>query len=161
MRVGNVPTVSEPVLRQAEAGDVGAVRTLVEATYGHYVARIGRPPRPMTADYAALVEAGRVWVAESGGGLIGLLVLDAQPDHLLVENVAVVPTAQGSGVGTALLDFAETEAVRLGLAELRLYTNEKMTENIAYYPRRGFRETHRETSAGFRVVHFAKPVVGS
>lgn len=150
--------MSEPALRPAEAADVDAVRALVQAAYGHYVARIGRPPRPMTADYAALIADGHVWVAESGAGLVGLLVLDAQPDHLLIENVAVAPAAQGSGVGTALLAFAETEAIRLGRPELRLYTNEKMTENIAYYPRHGFRETRRETSAGFRIVHFVKRI---
>jgi cation transport regulator ChaC len=31
-----------------------------------------------------------------------------------------------------------------------------MIENLAYYPRRGYRETHRAVQHGFRRVFFAK-----
>ena len=34
-----------------------------------------------------------------------------------------------------LLDRAEGDAAELGLTEIRLYTNEAMTENLSYYPR--------------------------
>ena len=40
--------------------------------------------------------------------------------------------------------------------EIRLYTNAKMTENIRYYPRRGFRETHRACDAGYQRVYFSR-----
>jgi ribosomal protein S18 acetylase RimI-like enzyme len=55
-----------------------------------------------------------------------------------------------------LLAFAEEEARRCGLPEIRLYTNEAMTENIAYYPRRGYTETHRARDEGFSRVFFRK-----
>jgi hypothetical protein len=44
----------------------------------------------------------------------------------------------------------------MGLPEVRLYTNEAMTENLDYYPRRGYRETHRATQNGYRRVFFSK-----
>jgi hypothetical protein len=44
----------------------------------------------------------------------------------------------------------------MGLPEIRLYTNEAMTENLGYYPRRGYRETHRATQNGYRRVFFSK-----
>jgi GNAT superfamily N-acetyltransferase len=68
----------------------------------------------------------------------------------------VAPNAQGHGVGAALLALAEHEAAARGLAELRLYTHERMTENLAYYPRRGYVETHRTDDGTFHRVHFAK-----
>jgi N-acetylglutamate synthase-like GNAT family acetyltransferase len=144
--------------RQARRDDAGAVTGVVHAAYDHYVARIGQQPAPMGADYVALIEAGSVWVAEVAGQIVGVLVLQAYPDHLLIENVAVSPDAQGGGIGTCLIELAEREAVAAGLGEIRLYTNEAMTENLAYYPRRGFVETHRATEHGFSRVFFRKPV---
>jgi GNAT superfamily N-acetyltransferase len=145
-------------VRPADAADVAALRALAVAAYQHYVPRIGQPPWPMTADYAAAVADGHTWVATRNDAVVGLLVLVPQPDHLLLENVAVQPDEQGRGTGSRLLDFAEEQARRLGLAEIRLFTNEAMTENIAYYGRRGYTETHRARDGGFSRVFFRKAV---
>ena len=112
----------------------------------------------MTADYGAVVTRGEVWVAEEGRQILGMLVLSAEPDHLLVENVAVVPSAQGRGVGNALMRLAEDRAAACGLDELRLHTNVAMTENLRYYPRRGYVETHRRGEGGFQRVFFRKRI---
>ena len=40
--------------------------------------------------------------------------------------------------------------------EIRLYTNTMMVENIDYYPRKGFVETHRATDAGYERVYFSR-----
>jgi ribosomal protein S18 acetylase RimI-like enzyme len=79
---------------------------------------------------------------------------------LLLENVAVLPTAQGRGIGSRLLALAEDQARGLRLCEIRLYTNEAMTENLAYYTRRGYAETHRAEQDGFRRVFFRKQLAG-
>jgi GNAT superfamily N-acetyltransferase len=84
------------------------------------------------------------------------VVVELHPDHLLVENIAVRPAAQGRGVGRVLLARAEELAAELGYGEVRLYTHETMTENIAYYPRRGYTETHRGGQDGYRRVFFRK-----
>ncbi len=47
-----------------------------------------------------------------------------------------------------------------GLPEVRLYTNEVMTGNLAYYPRQGYVETHRDTVNGFHRVFFTKVLAG-
>ena len=57
-----------------------------------------------------------------------------------------------------LLDRAERDAVELGFSEVRLYTNEAMTENLSFYPRHGYRETGRAVQDGFRRVYFSKTV---
>jgi GNAT superfamily N-acetyltransferase len=147
-----------PIFRPAVAADVAWLRVVAVAAYEGYVSRIGRAPAPMTADYAQAVRNAEVWVAVQDGVLVGLLVLVPQPDHLLVENVAVLPSAQGRGIGTRLLALAEEQARRHGMGELRLYTNEAMTENLAYYPRHGYIETHRAEHDGFRRVFYRKPV---
>ena len=145
-------------IRPAYPGDLPAIEACVAAAYAPYVSRIGKKPAPMLADYAGLVAGGRVHVLEGddADGLIGLIVLRAEPDHLFVENVAVRPEAQGRGLGRRLMRFAEEQAARRGLVELRLYTHERMTENIALYPRLGYEEVERREEAGYRRVFFRK-----
>ena len=145
-------------LRAAVAEDVPALRALASAAYQGYVPRMGRRPAPMTADYARAVGDGQVWVAVADGVPVGLAVLVVRADHLLLENLAVSPSMQGQGIGGRLLAFAEDHARRQGLGEVRLYTNEAMTENLAYYPRHGYVETHRAEQGGFRRVFFSKVV---
>jgi ribosomal protein S18 acetylase RimI-like enzyme len=74
----------------------------------------------------------------------------------VVNNVAVAPACQGQGRGRALLAFAEDEARRRGLPEIRLHTNAAMAGNIVMYPRLGYTETGRETRGGFDRVLFVK-----
>ena len=148
------------VLRPALATDLAAIQTTVAAAYQVYVPRIGRRPAPMDADYADAVASGQVWVAVADGGVIGLVVLVPAGDHLLVDAVAVSPAAQGLGVGRRLLALAEEQARARGLGEVRLYTNEAMTENLTYYPRLGYVETHRAEQDGFHRVFFRKSLAG-
>lgn len=145
-------------IRRAEASDAADIARIVDAAYAHYVPRIGRKPAPMLDDHAARVRDGEAWVALEDGAVAGVLVLIDAPDHLLLDNIAVDPARRGTGIGRALLRFAEAEARGRGHAEIRLYTNAKMTENIALYARIGYRETGRAAQSGFDRVYFAKSV---
>ena len=82
-----------------------------------------------------------VWLMSCGGRDVGLAVLEERPDHLLLYSIAVTPTEQGRGHGGALLDFADQRAAALAVAEIRLYTNARMVDNIAFYRRHGYSET--------------------
>jgi GNAT superfamily N-acetyltransferase len=141
-------------IRPAAEADVPDLRQIAVAAYQHYVPRIGRAPAPMTADYPAAVRRGQAWVAAEDGQVAGFVILIAKPGYLLLENVAVLPTAQGRGIGARLLALADEYARSLGLPEIRLYTNEAMAENLAYYPRHGYTETHRAFQHGFQRVFF-------
>jgi predicted N-acetyltransferase YhbS len=143
-------------IRPATEVDAPALRQIAVAAYQRYMPRIGRAPAPMAADYAAAVRRGQAWVAAEDGAVAGFIILIAKPGYLLLENVAVQPVAQGRGIGARLLGLAEEHARTLGLPEIRLYTNEAMTENLAYYPRHGYTETHRACQDGFHRVFFRK-----
>lgn len=142
-------------VRPARAEDVEVLREVARSAYAHYVPRMGVEPWPMREDYASRVAAGEVWVLDDGT-VAGFVVLEEHEDHLLLDNVAVRTERQGTGVGATLLAFAEERTRAAGLAEVRLYTNEAMTENLAYYPRHGYVETGRGTWHGYHRVHFAK-----
>jgi len=80
------------VIRRAEPADVEQAETIVRAAYELYVERIGKPPGPMLDDYRRLIDQGVVSVLEEANGSIAaLIVLMPQPDHLLLDNVAVRP----------------------------------------------------------------------
>lgn len=110
----------------------------------------------MLDDYGALINEGRVYVAERNETVMGILVLIPQNDAMLLDNVAVAPEAQGLGLGREMLAFAEQAAVKAGYNFIKLYTNEAMTENIALYARIGYAETHRLEEEGFRRVYMRK-----
>ena len=145
-------------LRPATHDDLATVQDIVRTAYTHYIGRIGREPGPMTDDYAALIGAGQVHVAERDGVVQGLLVLIPQNDAMLLDNVAVAPAAQGLGLGRLMLNFAERAAIAAGYKAIKLYTNEAMTENIALYTRMGYAETHRAEEKGLRRVYLRKPL---
>jgi len=148
--------MDEPVLRRATGDDIGAIKGLVDESFGKYVERIGKPPAPMLADYAGMLDTSRIWVLERGDDVIAVLVTPDQGDHLLLDTVAVAPSAQGGGYGRRLLELAERDAAEQGLDEVRLVTNEAMTENLVFYPRHGYRETHRAVQDGYHRVFFSK-----
>ncbi|CDO08843.1 N-acetyltransferase [Mycolicibacterium cosmeticum] len=145
-------------IRPATGADRPAVHRVVTEAFEKYVDRMGRRPAPMDADFTAALNDSRVWVIEHDGGLQAALVLEYADDHVLIDTVAVLPTAQGRGYGALLLRRAESRARDLGLAEVRLYTNEAMSENLAYYPRQGYQETARRTENGYRRVYFRKRI---
>ncbi|WP_207540177.1 GNAT family N-acetyltransferase [Sabulicella rubraurantiaca] len=142
--------------RLAKAGEAEALHDLVRGAYAHYVPRLGREPFPMTDDYAARIRAGQAWVEEQDGQILGVLVLEDTPEGLLLDNIAVAASLRGQGIGRKLLRFVEEEALRRGHPRVWLYTNEKMTENIALYTRLGYAETHRGEEKGFRRVFMEK-----
>jgi ribosomal protein S18 acetylase RimI-like enzyme len=145
------------VIRRARTGDQAAVEAIVTAAYMPYIERIGKPPGPMLDDYGALIAEGTVSVFQADDDAIAaMIVLLPKPDHLLLDNIAVQPERQGQRLGRRLIEFAEAEARRLGYAELRLYTHEKMVENIALYGRLGFEEIGRGREAGYDRVFMTK-----
>lgn len=124
--------------------------------YSHYVSSIGTVPGPMLDDYATLIEEGRVHVVEQSGAIQGIIVLIPQEDAMLLDNVAVVPAAQGSGLGRKMLEFAEQAAIDAGFTKIRLYTQEAMTANVDLYHRIGYRNTHRAEEKGLKRVYMIK-----
>ena len=143
-------------LRPAVQEDVAAVKTCVIAAFEHYVERIGNAPAPMLLDFAAEIQAKRVWVAENGAQIIGALIQYETESGFYIDTVAVAPSAQGIGVGKTLLQLAEGEAVRRGYKSIYLCTNSKMTENQVLYPRIGYVEYDRTREAGYDRVFYIK-----
>ena len=132
----------------------------VEAAYSPYLERMnGLPPGPMLRDYRAEILTHEAYVLESGGALAGILVLEHDGEHFLLDNVAVAPDYQKRGYGRRLIAFAEIRARELGFDSVALYTHVTMTENIALYESLGFVEVERAWSGPYERVYMRKALV--
>ncbi|NIC06160.1 GNAT family N-acetyltransferase [Halomonas sp. DX6] len=118
--------------------------------------RIGREPAPMHADFASQIGQGSVDVAACVSKIAGFVVFYPAGDHILLENVAVLPAYSGRGIGRRLIEHVERAAREAGYGAVELYTNEAMTENLAMYPKLGYVEVGRRREAGFNRVFFRK-----
>ena len=143
-------------LRRATAADAAAVRALTREAYAKWVPLIGREPKPMTADHEAAIRDHRVDALCEGGRIVALIETIAEPDALLVENLAVSPAWQGRGLGRRLMARAEALALSLGYREVRLYTNALFVDNLAFYARLGYAATGETPFLGGRIVHMRK-----
>ncbi|MCW1969135.1 MAG: GNAT family N-acetyltransferase [Anaerolineae bacterium] len=150
---------NQPSIRLAVASDWPAIRACIRQSFDIYVSRIGREPAPMRTDYRDAIAAGDVFVVDGPNNDINcVLIIVPESDHLLIDTIAVAPALQHQGIGRVLMAHAEQRAAALGFNELRLYTNVKMTENQRWYPRLGYRETHREFENGYERVFYSKHI---
>lgn len=143
-------------IRQAQAADQRAVWACVRAAYSKYLVRMGREPAPLHADYEALIAQGVVYVLANEEEVRGVLVMMSWERSLLVENAAVDPRFQGQGLGQVLMAFVEQQGRKEQLDEIRLYTNEVMTENLRFYHKLGFEEDGRRVEDGYHRVFLRK-----
>jgi ribosomal protein S18 acetylase RimI-like enzyme len=154
---------SDARIRLAGPDDRGAIEALTEEAYRPYTEVFDAPPIPVTEDYRPHIAAGGIWLLESEERLAGVIVLEKEPDHLMIFSVAVSPHFQGRGFGVRLLRWAEERARAAGLPEVRLYTNARMEKNIALYSAFGFIETGRRANPvrpGWTLVDMAKRLEG-
>ena len=145
-------------LRRAQPEDANAIAALVSEAYSPYIPRIGRKPGPMLDDYAQVLTDSIVFVCMDDARIVGVLVMRLEGTEMLLLNVAVLPRCKGQGVGKRLMVFCEDYARRKGCIAVRLYTHERMSENLRIYRKSGYVETHRATEHGFARVFMCKPL---
>lgn len=141
-------------VRPARISDASRLAQIARAAYAPYVPLIGREPPPMLQDFPADIAAGRCWVA--GDPPVGYVVAYPREHDWMLENVAVAPEAQGSGLGRILVRYAEVMAKAAGARAVVLYTNTKMARNREIYPSLGYAETGVFKESGLERVYFRK-----
>lgn len=94
-------------------------------------------------------------MADTATDVLGVLVLKAEEDALLLENVAVAPARQKQGVGRALIAFAEDHAFARVVGDQALYQRADAGE-LAPLPTARIHRTERRVEDGFARVYFQK-----
>ena len=145
------------MIRRAISSDADQLSRLADDAYRHYIDRIGRPPAPMLADFNRHISDDIVFVAIDEV-ICGYAVLCHDAAGWRLDNIAVAPKRQGSGVGASLIRHSEAFLTEKGADSYHLYTNELMHENISWYQNSGFREIARREEDGFQRVYFEKDI---
>lgn len=147
-------------LRPADPREAAAIASIVRAAYARWVPAIGREPLPMRVDYAKALHEHRfdvvVATVVDGQTIVGVIETMQRDDHIWIENVAVAPEAQGSGIGRLLLDHAERLAMAAGCFEARLLTNAAFEANVALYRRLGYVVDREEPYLNGITVYMSK-----
>jgi GNAT superfamily N-acetyltransferase len=83
-----------------------------------------------------------------------------RPDVATFEQFAVEPSRQRQGIGSLLLNWAETRAAELGAAEIACDTSEHAAHLIGLYTTRGYRMVDRVQwgSTNYRSIVLSKAI---
>ena len=87
-----------------------------------------------------------VQVVEIAGEIVGFVWVDHRDDCLYVEEIHVIESARGTGLGRTLMEEVERQAKQRGHSEIRLSVFSD-SPGVSFYKRLGFavvgRATHR------------------
>ena len=94
------------------------------------------------------------YLALEGEDLLGCMFLRPEQECLYVGKLAVVPKAQGRGVGRQLLQVVEAVARERRLPVLRVDTRIELTANHAVFAAWGFAKTAEKSHPSFDRVTY-------
>lgn len=137
--------------RVESRAQMAAVAELARETWTqHYVPIIGAAQVEYMLEKFQSAEAiarqigaeGYEYYWAPGAGYLAL-VPDAGAGSVMLSKIYVKTERRGTGLGKALVEFAEARCEELGCRELWLTVNKDNAGSIAFYERMGFRKTGR------------------
>jgi GNAT superfamily N-acetyltransferase len=135
---------AEARVRAATRADAEAIAAVLAEAFRafepRYTPEAFRATTPPPEVVRARFDEGPAWVAE-GDAVIGTVAAVNGPEGVYVRSMAVLPDAQGRGVGARLLRAVEGYARSAGAERLYLSTTPFLDAAIALYERAGFRRT--------------------
>ena len=100
-------------------------------------------------------EAGAIWAALKNERIVGTVSAVPDGERLYIRSMAVLPEAQGLGIGRKLLETIENYAARNGFEKLFLYTTPYLPSAIRLYEQNGFMRGELKTEGFFGTTYFA------
>ena len=109
---------------------------------------------------AAYLERGRVLVARIDDRIVGHLQLvpTGDPGTVEIKNMAVDSDLQGQGIGSALIDAARHDAMKVGIRQMIVATAAADVDNLRFYQRNGFRCANIERDAFTPATGYPIPI---
>jgi GNAT superfamily N-acetyltransferase len=153
-----VDSPGEVVLTPISAEDAGEVLTVQRAAFvseALIYGSVDMPPLVQTLDeLEAELRDADGWVARIDGRLVGAIRTRQEGRMLLIGRIAIAPDQQGSGIGRALLEAAESSS---DAEQAELFTGSLSEANIRLYERCGYVESERvDKGDGIHEVYFRK-----
>ncbi len=102
------------------------------------------------------VGAKEVWVAETGGRVLGYVTLEDRGAFLELVDLSVAGDCQGRGIGTRIVGLVEERARQEGKRAVTLGTSRNAAgvpwRSFPWWRRRGYHVTHEEETAWTRAI---------
>jgi GNAT superfamily N-acetyltransferase len=141
-------------VRPATAGDLAALPA-VEVAAGELFRTIGMDAiaddAPPTVEQLAAATA--IWVALDHELVVGYAWVELVDGHAHLEQLSVLPSRGGQGIGTALIEAVVDWARARDDAEVTLTTFRDVAFNAPLYAKRGFVELpERKWTPGLRAL---------
>lgn len=155
-------------LREATADDVAALERLVNSAFRGESSRAGWTTEADLLDGQRVDADGLaqtiatpdhvILAAERGDELVGCVHLQRRGEDCYLGMLTILPTAQGEGLGSRLLDAAERWAADHWSSEtVTMTVIAQRTELIAWYERRGYRRTGEQRPFPYGNPRFGLP----
>jgi GNAT superfamily N-acetyltransferase len=127
---------------------------ILRAAFAPYVRKLGRE----LADDAfawlpAALDRGDIYLAVEATEVVGVMATTRRATEMTLDQIAVNPLRQGTGVGSWLLARIEEVARSEGIRVLSLDTAEMAEDNVRLYARHGFRIVRRGPPAHGKDPH--------
>lgn len=94
---------------------------------------------PPADEITGRFDEGPIWVAVKQDEIVATVSTVPEPEWLYIRSMAVLPSAQGLGLGGKLLEAVERHAIEAGFERLFLYTTNFSLDAIRLYEKNGFR----------------------
>jgi N-acetylglutamate synthase-like GNAT family acetyltransferase len=131
-------------VRRAETQDTEAITAMINAAFRQAESFFIEGDRIDVMSIRALMEKGQFLVAEDNGALSACVYVEQRGERAYLGLLSVKPTLQKKGIGSSLMNAAESHCMKLGSRFMDLRIVNLRTENHAFYTRRGYVETGTE-----------------
>jgi ribosomal protein S18 acetylase RimI-like enzyme len=153
-RVNSAPAAIEPIRIDPNSfDDWQALLDLILDAFAYMNGVVDPPSSAIRLTVQSLREkaASEIgFIVREHGQLLGCIFLRPEPpDFLYIGKLAVLPQAQGKGIGSMLLEKATEVARSCNLPKLRLETRIELTGNHERFAKWGFVKTAENSHKGF------------
>ena len=142
--------MADVVIRRAVEKDADSIAEILSIAFAEfrndYTPEAYAIVTPPADEIRGRFAEGPMWMAVKDGEFVGTVSAVPEPEWLYIRSMAVVPDAQGFGIGKRLMAGVEEYAIENGFDTLFLYTTGFSTDAIRLYETLGFRKD-RDTTA--------------
>lgn len=145
---------SDVEIRIASADDAETIAEILRRAFGEFETFYTPEAFAATTPNAEKIRErfngeGAIWVALKKAEIVGTVSAVPDGERLYMRSMAMLPEAQGLGIGRKLLQTVENYAGENGFEKLFLYTVPFLTGAIRLYEQSGFARGKLETEGFF------------
>ena len=128
-------------IRIASVADAEAITALINAAFPIAEGFFIDGDRITLEEVISSFDIGEFFVAEEQGKLTACVYLEPQLERTYLGLLSVDPSLQRAGLGTKLLEAAETHCAKRGSKSIYMRVVNQRSDLPAYYRKRGYIET--------------------